>query len=127
MGDGEDGVGAARHPRCPVACAEAEALRLGRSTEGLRCAPRPRGRKMMIATMAPPKASMRYCSISRKSSKLASMARAAARPRPKPGSMLTEPERNTRGAHNPRAAFRPAGEALPVQQDEPDDLAEGER
>src|SRR5262249_14949428 len=75
--DGKDGIGRRAHERPSATRSAGTSLALPSETEGVRVATSPRGRQIMISTMAMPNTSMRYCANSRNSSKAPSMAKAA--------------------------------------------------
>src|SRR5262249_53587075 len=76
--DGQDRLRRAGiHPAPSVTRSLDTDLRSLRKTEGWRVPIRPRGRHTMIATMASPNTSMRYCSKPRNSSKALSITSAA--------------------------------------------------
>src|SRR5262249_39606724 len=75
--DGEDRIGRHAHCRASATTSAGTSFGLPRKTEGVRVATSPRGRQIMISTMATPNTSMRYWANSRNNSKAPSMAKAA--------------------------------------------------
>src|SRR5262249_62134185 len=74
--DGEDRTGRRAHERPSATRSAGTSLALPSDTEGVRVATRPRGRQIMISTMARPNTSIRYWANSRNNSKALSMAKA---------------------------------------------------
>src|SRR5262249_24218182 len=75
--DREDGVGRRAHWRASATTSAGTSLGLPRKTEAVRVATKPRGRQIMINTMARPNTSMRYWENSRNNSNATSITEAA--------------------------------------------------